>query len=136
MHANYYRRLFEDEVPARSVRVEHIKEVDSIMNITDATPGLDVMWKRAGLESLLKLLTCLWLGLKWAALKLLNVSIFAVVAIFSFSLVNRADGFALHSVGLAKEPAEGREEEVLDKCYACAWTAERPAGASHRLGWI
>ena len=40
--------LFEDEVIAHSVCLEDIEEVDRVMNITDAAPGSDAVWKRAG----------------------------------------------------------------------------------------
>lgn len=36
--------FFEDEVTAHTVRLEDIEEVDSVMNVTDATPGSNVVW--------------------------------------------------------------------------------------------
>ena len=67
--------FFEDKVTAHIVQLEDGMEVDSVMNITTAVPGLEAKWMDAEQEPLLTMWILSFLGMKWIGLKLLSTSI-------------------------------------------------------------
>jgi len=111
--------FFEDEFSAHSVQVELCQEVDMIMNISDAKPGLDARGEEAMELLPLTILESLLLSLKWMARYVANaptLGIIGIVAVFVAFSLNWHNGPSAYTINLANQSGEvvkeGKEQVV------------------------